>query len=176
MAAEGLARVALSVTSLTPEISRTLEPRAPSGRKRLAAVKALSEAGVPTIVAIAPVIPGITDHEVEHIVEAAAEAGASGAFFLPVRLPHEVAPLFRAWLDEHFPDRADKVMNIIRSMRGGRDNDPNWFTRMQGSGPWAELMRVRFEMAARKHGLNREKRKLRTDLFVPPQGPQLRLL
>jgi DNA repair photolyase len=176
MAEEGLARVALSVTSLTPEISRTLEPRAPSGRKRLAAVRALSEAGVPTIVAIAPVIPGITDHEVEHIVEAAAEAGAEGAFFLPVRLPYEVAPLFRAWLDEHFPDRADKVMNIIRSMRGGKDNDPNWFTRMTGSGPWAELMRVRFEIAAKKHGLNREKRKLRCDLFVPPQGPQLRLL
>jgi DNA repair photolyase len=176
MAEEGLSRVALSVTSLTPAVSRTLEPRAPSGRKRLAAVKALSEAGIPTIVAIAPVIPGITDHEVEHIVEAAAEAGAEGAFFLPVRLPYEVAPLFRAWLDEHFPDRADKVMNIIRSMRGGKDNDPNWFTRMSGSGPWAELMRVRFEIAAKKHGLNREKRKLRTDLFVPPQGPQLRLL
>jgi len=176
MAEEGLARVALSVTSLDPSISRTLEPRAPSGRKRLAAVKALSEAGVPTIVAIAPVIPGITDHEVEHIAEAAAEAGAEGAFFLPVRLPYEVAPLFRAWLDEHFPERADKVMNIIRSMRGGKDNDPNWFSRMTGSGPWAELMRVRFEIAAKKHGLNREKRKLRTDLFVPPQGPQLRLL
>jgi DNA repair photolyase len=100
---------------------------------------------VPAHVAIAPVIPGITDHEVEHIVEAAAEAGAIGAFFLPVRLPYEVAPLFRAWLDEHFPDRADKVMNIIRSMRGGKDNDPNWFTRMQGSGPWAELLRARFE-------------------------------
>jgi DNA repair photolyase len=176
MAAEGLAAVALSVTSLTPEISRTLEPRAPSGRRRLAAVKALSEAGVPTLVAIAPVIPGITDHEVEHIVEAAAEAGAGGAFLLPVRLPYEVAPLFRAWLDEHFPDRADKVMNIIRSMRGGKDNDPNFFTRMQGQGPWAELLRVRFEIAVRKHRLNREKRKLRTDLFVPPQGPQLRLL
>jgi DNA repair photolyase len=176
MAAEGLASVALSVTSLTPEISRTLEPRAPSGRKRLAAVKAMSEAGIPTTVAIAPVIPGITDHEVEHIVEAAAEAGATGAFFLPVRLPYEVAPLFRAWLDEHFPDRADKVMNIIRSMRGGKDNDPNWFTRMQGQGPWAELLRVRFEVAAKKHGLNRDKRKLRTDLFAPPQGPQLRLL
>ncbi|MGZ8418385.1 MAG: PA0069 family radical SAM protein [Allosphingosinicella sp.] len=176
MAARGLARVALSVTSLDPAISRTLEPRAPSGRKRLAAVKALTEAGVPTIVAIAPVIPGITDHEVEHIVEAAAEAGAEGAFFLPVRLPYEVAPLFRAWLEEHFPDLADKVMNIIRSMRGGKDNDPNWFSRMRGSGPWAELLRVRFELAAKKHGLNRDKRKLRCDLFEPPQGPQLRLL
>jgi DNA repair photolyase len=176
MAAEGLISVALSVTSLTPAISRTLEPRAPSGRKRLAAVKALSEAGVPASVAIAPVIPGITDHELDDIVAAAAEAGASGTFFLPVRLPFEVAPLFRAWLDEHFPERADKVMNIIRSMRGGKDNDPNWFTRMQGFGPWAELMRVRFEVAVRKHGLNKEKGKLRTDLFRPPQGPQLRLL
>jgi DNA repair photolyase len=176
MAKEDLVSVALSVTSLTPAISRTLEPRAPAGRKRIAAIKALSDAGIPAHVAIAPVIPGITDHEVEHIVQAAAEAGAHGGFFLPVRLPHEVAPLFRAWLDEHFPDRADKVMNIIRSMRGGRDNDPNWFTRMTGSGPWAELMRVRFDVAAKKHGLHREKRALRTDLFTPPDGPQLRLL
>jgi DNA repair photolyase len=176
MAAERLAGVAISITSLTPEISRTLEPRAPSGRKRLAAVKALSAAGIPTTVAIAPVIPAITDHELDHIVEAAAQAGASGVFFLPVRLPFEVAPLFRAWLDEHFPDRADKVMNIIRSMRGGKDNDPNFFTRLQGFGPWAELMRVRFEVAVRKHGLNRERPKLRTDLFRPPEGPQLRLL
>ncbi|MBV8686369.1 MAG: PA0069 family radical SAM protein [Alphaproteobacteria bacterium] len=173
---EGLASVALSVTSLTPAVSRTLEPRAPAGRKRLAAVKALSAAGVPVSVAIAPVVPGITDHEVEHIVEAAAEAGASGAFFLPVRLPYEVAPLFRAWLDEHFPDRADKVMNIIRAMRGGKDNDPNFFSRLQGFGPWAQLMRARFDVAARKHGLNRERKPLRTDLFTPPQGPQLRLL
>jgi DNA repair photolyase len=176
MAAEDLASVALSVTSLTPEISRTLEPRAPAARKRLAAVRALTDAGVPAMVAIAPVVPGITDHELEAIVEAAAEAGAKAAFFLPVRLPFEVAPLFRAWLDEHFPDRAAKVMNIIRAMRGGRDNDPNWFTRMQGSGPWAELMRVRFEVAKKKYGLNGERRKLRTDLFAPPSGPQLRLL
>jgi DNA repair photolyase len=171
-----MAMVALSITSLTPGIHRTLEPRAPSARKRLAAMKALSEAGIPTLVAIAPVIPAITDHEVEHIVEAAAEAGAAGAFFLPVRLPFEVAPLFRAWLDEHFPDRAAKVMNIIRELRGGRDNDPNFFTRHQGSGPWAALMRARFEKAVRKHGLGGERKKLRCDLFLPPQGPQLRLL
>jgi DNA repair photolyase len=175
MAGERLASVALSVTSLTPEISRTLEPRAPAPRKRLAAVKALAEAGIPTVVAIAPVVPGITDHELDHIVQAAAEAGASGAFFLPVRLPYEVAPLFRAWLDEHFPDRAGKVMSIIRSLRGGKDNDASWFTRMQGFGPWAELMRVRFEVALKKHGLKREKTSLRTDLFRPPEGPQMRL-
>jgi DNA repair photolyase len=176
MAARGLASVAVSITSLTPELSRTLEPRAPSASKRLAAVKALSDAGIPTIVAIAPVVPGITDHELDHIVEAAAEAGARGAFFLPVRLPHEVAPLFRAWLEEHFPDRAAKVMNTIRALRGGRDNDPNWFSRMRGQGPWAELLRIRFDIAIRKHGLNRDKSRLRSDLFEPPQGPQLRLL
>ena len=176
MAARRLVSVALSITSLTPSISRTLEPRAPAARKRLAAVKALSAAGIPTTVAIAPVVPGITDHEVEHIVEAAAEAGAVGAFYLPVRLPYEVAPLFRAWLDEHFHDRADKVMNIIRSIRGGKDNDPNWFTRMTGQGPWAELMATRFQIAAKKHGLNREKMELRCDLFRPPEGPQMRLL
>ena len=127
------------MTSLTPAIARTLEPRAPAPRKRLAAVKALREAGVPALVSIAPVVPAITDHELEHIVEAAAEAGALGCFYLPVRLPYEVAPLFRAWLDEHFPDRAGKVMAIIQSLRGGRDNDPNFFSRMRGQGPWADL-------------------------------------
>jgi DNA repair photolyase len=176
MAEQGLVSVALSVTSLTPEISRTLEPRAPSGRKRLAAVKALSEAGIPAFVAIAPVVPGVTDHEIEHILEAAAEAGARGAFYIPVRLPYEVAPLFRAWLEEHYPDRAAKVMNIIQSIRGGRDNDPNWFSRMQGSGPWADLLRTRFQIAVNKYGLNKEKIRLRTDLFRPPEGPQMRLL
>src|SRR5438128_2396701 len=176
MAKDDLASVALSVTSLTPEIARTLEPRAPAPRKRLAAVKAPSDAGIPAWVSIAPVIPAITDHELEHIVEAAAEAGARGCFFLPVRLPFEVAPLFRAWLDEHFPDRAGKVMAIIQSLRGGRDNDPNWFSRMRGQGPWADLLRTRFERAIRKHGLNVEKHPLRRDLFRPPQGAQLSLL
>ena len=176
MAKDDLASVALSVTSLTPEIARTLEPRAPAPRKRLAAVKALSEAGIPAWVSIAPVVPAITDHELEHIVEAAAEAGAKGVFYLPVRLPYEVAPLFRAWLDEHHPDRAGKVMAIIREMRGGKDNDPNWFSRMRGQGPWADLLRTRFERATRKHGLNVEKHPLRRDLFRPPQGAQLSLL
>ena len=176
MARQRLISVALSVTSLDPAISRTLEPRAPAARTRLAAVKALREAGVPAWVAIAPVVPQITDHELEHIVEAAAEVGASGAFYLPVRLPFEVAPLFRAWLDEHYPDRADKVMHTIQSMRGGKDNDPNWFSRMTGKGPWAELLRTRFDLAMRKHGIKGEKMSLRTDLFEPPQGAQLRLL
>ena len=176
MAKQGLVGVALSVTSLTTEISRTLEPRAPAASKRLAAVKALAAAGIPASVSIAPVIPAITDHELEHIVEAAAEAGASGCFCLPVRLPYEVAPLFRAWLDEHYPDRAEKVMGIIRSMRGGRDNDPRFFARMKGSGPWADLLAARFRRALARHGFDGSRRPLRTDLFRPPEGPQLRLL
>ncbi|MBY0519430.1 MAG: PA0069 family radical SAM protein [Sphingomonas sp.] len=172
MAAKGLAAVAVSITSLEPKIAMTVEPRAPGPLKRLAAVKALSEAGVPTYVSIAPVIPGITDHEIERILDRAAAAGARGAFFLPVRLPHEVAPLFRAWLDEHFPDRAAKVMGIIRELRGGRDNDPNFHTRFRGQGPWAELLRTRFQIACRKHGLNKERMRVRADLFQPPAGRQ----
>jgi DNA repair photolyase len=176
MAAQGLTAVALSITSLDPKVARTVEPRAPHPEKRLAAVKRLAEAGIPVFVSVSPVIPAITDHEMEHILERAAEAGAKAAFFLPVRLPHEVAPLFRAWLDEHFPDRAGKVMSIVQSIRGGRDNDPNFFTRMQGQGPWADLLRTRFHRMCRKLGLNGERMELRTDLFRPPAGAQLRLL
>jgi DNA repair photolyase len=172
----GLASVALSVTSLDPKIHQTLEPRAPAPRKRLAAIKALRQEGIPAYAAIAPVIPQITDHELEAIIERAAEAGANGAFWLPVRLPHEVAPLFRAWLDEHYPERAAKVMATIQSLRGGRDNDPSFFSRMRGAGPWAELIRTRFEIACRRHHVPNTKFRLRTDLFEPPQGDQLRLL
>jgi DNA repair photolyase len=172
----GIVSIALSVTSLDPSIARTLEPRAPRPSKRLAAVKALNESGIPCSVAIAPVVPQVTDHELEHLVQAASEAGAPSVFYLPVRLPHEVAPLFRAWLDEYFPDRAAKVMATIRELRGGRDNDPNFFSRMRGQGPWADLLRTRFEIACKKHGLPRAKFHLRTDLFQPPQGRQMRLL
>jgi len=172
MAAKGLAAVMLSITSLEPRIAMTVEPRAPSPAKRLAAVRKLADAGVPVFVSMAPVIPAVTDHEIEHILEAAAEAGARGAFFLPVRLPHEVAPLFRAWLDTHFPDRAGKVMATIQSIRGGKDNDPNFHTRMRGQGPWAELLRKRFHIAAKRYGLDGERLRLRTDLFRPPAGPQ----
>ena len=172
----GIVSVAISVTSLDPKISRTMEPRAPNGRKRIEAIRQLNAAGVPCHVAIAPVVPQITDHELEAIVEAAAGAGAAGGFYLPVRLPHEVAPLFRAWLAEHFPDRAGKVMATIASMRGGRDNDPNFFSRMTGKGPWADLIRTRFEIAAKKYGLGASKFGLRRDLFRPPEGAQMRLL
>ena len=175
MAERGLAAVAVSVTSLDPKVHRTLEPRAPAARKRLAAIRRLSEAGIPVFVSLAPVVPAITDHEIEHILKAAAEAGARAAFFMPVRLPYEVAPLFKAWLAEHYPDRADKVMNIIKSIRDGRENDPRFFTRMRGSGPWADLIRTRFAIACRKLGLNNDRIRLRTDLFQPPEGAQLRL-
>ncbi|HEU0044659.1 PA0069 family radical SAM protein [Sphingomonas sp.] len=172
MAAKRLSVVCLSITSLNRKVAMTVEPRAPSPERRLTAVRRLADAGVPVFVSIAPVIPAITDHELEHLIERAAEAGARGCFFIPVRLPHEVAPLFRAWLDEHFPERAGKVMSIIQSLRGGRDNDPDFGTRMRGSGPWAELLRTRFHRACRKHGLNSERIQLRSDLFCPPRGPQ----
>ncbi|RST31036.1 PA0069 family radical SAM protein [Sphingomonas ginkgonis] len=173
---QGLAAVAISVTSLDPAVSRTLEPRAPAARKRLEALKILGEAGVPTLIAIAPVIPQITDHELEAIVAAGVEANVRGGFYLPVRLPHEVAPLFRAWLDEHYPDRAGKVMSVIQQMRGGRDNDPGFFSRMRGQGPWADLLKTRFEKAAARYRLRAEKPVLRRDLFSPPDGAQMRLL
>ena len=172
MAAKGLVAVMVSVTSLDSRVARTVEPRAPHPEKRLAAVKALNAAGVPVYVSIAPVIPAITDHEMEHLIERAAEAGARAVSFIPVRLPHEVAPLFRAWLDAHFPDRAAKVMATIQSIRGGRDNDPGFGTRMRGQGPWADLLRTRFHIAARRHGLDRDRLTLRTDLFRPSAGPQ----
>ena len=174
MAAKGLVGVAISVTSLDPKIAMTIEPRAPHPERRLTAVRRLADAGVPVFVNMAPVIPAITDHEVEDIVARAAESGAIGVSFIPVRLPWEVAPLFRAWLDTHFPERAGKVMATIRSLRGGKDNDPNFGTRMRGQGAWADLLRTRFLIARKKHGIQRngEKMRLRCDLFRKPRGPQ----
>jgi DNA repair photolyase len=172
MAARGLAAAMLSVTTLEARIAMTLEPRAPHPERRLRAIRELAAAGVPTFVSISPVIPAITDHEMEHILERAAEAGARAAFFIPVRLPYEVAPLFRAWLNTHFPDRAGKVMSIVQSLRGGRDNDPGYFSRMRGQGVWADLLRTRFHKACRKYGLEGERITLRTDLFRKPAGAQ----
>ncbi|PAX09557.1 PA0069 family radical SAM protein [Sphingomonas lenta] len=172
MARDGLAAVAVSVTSLDPKVAMTVEPRAPHPERRLLAVRKLAEAGLPVYVSISPVIPAITDGEMEALVARAAEAGATAVGYIPVRLPWEVAPLFRAWLDEHFPERAGKVMSMVQSIRGGRDNDPNFFTRMQGSGPWADLFRARFRLAARKHGLDGARIGLRSDLFRPPRGSQ----
>jgi DNA repair photolyase len=169
MAVKQLAAVAVSITTLDPELHRKLEPRAPHPKRRLEAVKGLAEAGVPVHVNVAPIIPAINDHEIEAILAAAADAGAVSATWIPVRLPHEVSPLFQQWLDAHFPDRAGKVMSIIRSIREGRDNDPSFFMRMRGSGPWADLIRTRFQIASRKAGLVGYKWHLRSDLFVPPR-------
>ncbi len=168
MAAKGLVAVAISVTTLDLALHRKLEPRAPGPHKRLAALRGLSQAGVPVHVNVAPIIPAINDHEIEAIVAAAAAAGAKSASWIPVRLPHEVAPLFQDWLAAHFHDRAGKVMSIIRSIREGRDNDPGFFTRMRGAGPWADLIRTRFQIATRKAGMTGYKWRLRSDLFVPP--------
>lgn len=174
MAAKRLAAVAISITSLDPRIAMTIEPRAPTPERRLLAVRRLADAGIPTYVNMAPVIPAITDGEVEAIVARAAAAGALGVSYIPIRLPWEVAPLFRAWLDEHYPDRAGKVMATIRSLRGGRDNDPAFGSRMRGEGPWADLLRTRFRLARRRAGISDERRRLdlRCDLFRPPRGPQ----
>jgi DNA repair photolyase len=169
MAAKQLVAVAVSITTLDGELHRKLEPRAPHPKKRLAAVAGLAKAGIPVHVNVSPIIPAINDHEIEAILAAASDAGAVSASWIPVRLPHEVAPLFRDWLDAHFPERGGKVMSIIRSIREGKDNDPNFFGRMRGSGPWAELIRTRFKIAARKQGLNAHKWALRSDLFVPPR-------
>ena len=169
MARDNLIGVAMSVTTLDPAVARTLEPRAPHPQRRLAAVRRLIDAGVPTQVNISPVIPAITDHEIEAIMAAAAAAGAIRASYILVRLPHEVAPLFRAWLAAHYPDRAGKVMHMIQDIRGGRDNDPDFGTRMKGTGVWADLIRTRFRRAAREHGMNRSFPTLRCDLFKPPE-------
>ena len=172
MAAQGLVSVMISVTSLDPRTAMTLEPRAPSPAKRIAAIRALSAAGIPVQVSISPLIPAITDHEIEAILEVAADAGAVRASYIPVRLPNEVAPLFRAWLDEHYPERAAKVMGIIQSLRGGRDNDPRFGERFRGQGPWYDLIRTRVRIAKRRFGLDGERVVLRCDLFRQPRGPQ----
>jgi DNA repair photolyase len=173
MAAKRLVSVMSSLTTLDRKLAMTLEPRAPTPSRRLAAIRALAAAGINVEVSVSPLIPAITDHETETILRAAAEAGATRCSFIPVRLPHEVAPLFRAWLDQHFPDRASKVMAIIQSVRGGnRDNDPRFGERMRGSGPWYDLMLTRFRLARRRYGLDGPRLELRTDLFRRPTSAQ----
>jgi DNA repair photolyase len=173
LAQRQLVAVAISVTSLDPRLSALLEPRAPTPARRLAALAQLSAAGVPAHCNIAPVIPAITDDALEEIVAQVAAAGARSAGYLTLRLPHEVAPLFREWLAVHFPDRAAKVMNIVREMRGGRDNDPDFFGRMRGQGPWADLLAARFAAARRRAGLQPQRFALDCGSFaVPSHWPE----
>ena len=168
MAAKGLVAISMSVTTLDPHIARIMEPRASAPRNRIAAIRRLSEAGIPTCVSASPIVPAINDHEIEAIVEAAAEAGAVAAFSIVVRLPHEVSPLFRDWLGLHYPDRAAKVMHLINAMRGGRDNNPDFFDRFRPQGAYAATLQARFRKACAKHGLNGDRLQLRTDLFRVP--------
>ncbi|KFB10798.1 Radical SAM family protein [Nitratireductor basaltis] len=178
MAEKGLAKVALSVTTLDRRLSRTMEPRAATPTRRLETIRALSDAGIPVSVMIGPVIPGLTDSEVERILESAHAAGAREAGYIILRLPLEVSPIFKDWLLRHYPDRFRHVMSLVRSMRGGKDYDAEWGKRMKGTGPYAWQIGRRFEIAAKRLGLNQEKLKLRSDLFKPPvgEGEQLTLL
>jgi DNA repair photolyase len=178
MAADGLARVAISVTTLDPALARTLEPRAAASHRRLEALRTLSAAGVPTSVMVAPVIPALNDHELEAVLEAAAAAGTRQAGYVLLRLPHEVKELFTAWLEAHAPLRAERVLALVRQCRGGKLNDPTFGRRMRGQGAYAELIAKRFALATRRLGLNRSSTPLRTDLFEPPAEGcrQLRLL
>jgi DNA repair photolyase len=165
MAAQRLAAAYVSITTLDPELARILEPRAAAPFRRLQTIRRLAQAGVPVGVSVSPVIPFINEPELERILEAAAEAGASSAFSIVLRLPWEVAPLFQRWLDEHYPMRADRVMARLREMRGGRDNDARFGTRMTGTGIWAELVRQRFRKACDRLGLSRDKLPLDLEAF-----------
>jgi DNA repair photolyase len=166
MAENGLAKVALSVTTLDRMLARTMEPRAATPTKRLETIRQLSEAGIPTSVMVAPIIPGLTDSEVERILDSARAAGAREAGYVILRLPLEVSPIFKDWLLRHYPDSYRHVMSLVRSMRDGKDYDSEWGKRMKGAGPYAWQIGRRFEIAARKLGLNTEKQRLRTDLFI----------
>jgi len=170
LAKDRLVSVSLSITSLTNEIKRTLEPRTASPQARLRVIEQLAQAGVPVGVMVAPVIPAITDHEMEDILSAARQAGAGRASYVLLRLPHEVKILFREWLSAHYPDRAKHVMSLINQTRGGKDYDSTFGARMRGTGPYADLLRTRFELAARKLGFagTGDRHDLNTGLFRPP--------
>lgn len=155
MGAARLAKVAVSITTLDRKLARTMEPRAATPERRLWAVEALSRAGASVSVMFAPVIPGLNDHELEAVLEQAARAGAVGAGYVVLRLPREIKDLFREWLEESVPDRARRVMSLVRQMRGGRDYDPTWRTRMKGEGPIADMLAKRFAIAKRRFGLDR---------------------
>ena len=177
MAALGLARVWLSVTTLDPVLARKLEPRAAAPHRRLDAIRGLVAAGIPTGVMVAPIIPALTDHEIERILLAAAEAGAVGAGYTLVRLPHEVKELMTGWLEAHYPDRAQHVLSLIRQCRGGRLNDPRFGSRLHGEGPYARLVAQRFARTCARLGLDKRRMPQRTDLFRrPADGRQLALL
>ena len=177
MAGEGLVSVGISVTTLDTRLARKMEPRVPGPVRRLKCIERLASAGIPVRVCASPMIPGLTDHELEAILKAGAEAGAQAASWVILRLPFEVAGLFREWLEREYPDRAAKVMARVREAHGGRDYDAAWHKRMRGEGLYAQMIAQRFKVACRRAGLTRDLPPLRTDLFrVPPRaGDQLSL-
>ena len=169
LAERNLVKVALSVTTLDPKLARTMEPRAATPVRRLEALRQMSAAGIPTSVMVAPVIPAINDAEIERILDAASVAGVKGAGYVLLRLPLEVRDLFVEWLKANYPDRADHVMKLIRDMRGGKDYDSTWGTRMKGAGPYAWTIGRRFEMACERLGLNTQRTVLTTEHFHSPK-------
>ncbi|MGJ8623937.1 MAG: PA0069 family radical SAM protein [Yoonia sp.] len=177
MARDGLLRVGISITTLDPKVSRVMEPRVPSPKARLRTIRALTEAGIPVRVMVSPVVPALTDHELEAILQAAADAGAVAASSIVLRLPLEVAPLFEEWVKTHFPDRAKRIMRRVRELHGGKTYDPDFGKRMVGQGPWAQMMQQRFKLAAARLALDRSLPALRSDLFERPaqSGDQLSL-
>lgn len=177
MARERLVAVSISVTTLDPVLSSKLEPRCAAPAKRLAALGKLVELGVPVHCSISPIIPAITDEFIEAIIAEVARVGVQSANWIPLRLPHEVAPLFREWLAVHYPERAGKVMSIVREMRGGRDNDPNFHSRFNPQGVWADLIRARFRVACKRAGIGKARFELDCSRFRAPEvGGQLRLI
>ena len=171
MAKLGLVRVGISLTTLDRDLARKMEPRVPAPEKRLQAIRSLSRAGIPVRAMVSPVVPGLTDAEVEAILAAAAQAGASSASWIMLRLPQEVSPLFQDWLAEHYPDRAKRVMTRLREMHGGKDYASDWHRRMRGEGPYAAMIAQRFRAAVKRNGLDREQPDLRCDLFRVPVKP-----
>ena len=175
MAARGLAWVGMSVTTLDRKLARTMEPRAATPPRRLEAIRALSEAGIPTAIMMAPIIPGLNDHEIERVLDSGKAAGALEASYVLLRLPLEVSPLFRDWLLRNYPDRYRHVMSLVRSMRGGKDYDAEFGKRMKGAGPYAWQIARRFEMTAKRLELTRTRRNLAIDQFIPPSGSGVQL-
>jgi len=171
MAEKGLARVYLSITTLDAELARKMEPRASTPPKRVEAIRMLAAAGIPTGVLAAPMIPALNDYEMENILTASANAGATAAAYVLLRLPLEVHDIFIEWLEQHYPGRKNHVLSIIESMRDGKHYDAEFGRRMRGTGIFSELMTKRFELACKRLGLNQERRKLRTDLFRVPVKP-----
>lgn len=168
MAEQGLVKVAISLTTLDPRLSRKMEPRAAAPALRLETIRRLRAEGIPVSVLVAPVVPAINDHEIERLLDAAYEAGAREAGYVMLRLPHEVKALARDWLAEHFPQRAQHVMSLVQDMQGGKDYDSRWGVRQSGTGPIAWAIGRRFEIAADRLGFNKERVRLRTDLFRKP--------